>query len=397
MAKHRLLALFLAGSLLLAGCWDRHEIDHLAFVLAWGVDQPRSGDELQITGVVARPAVLAGMERGGLMGGGGEKPYYLVKNRSKALNLALAGIVDFTPNQVDLFQVSAIILGEDYARNGVRQMVDFTLRSQEGRPTTYLFVTKGKAADFLAKASPKLKSSPAQALSGLMEATEGPFTAFPVQAYQFAKALLTEGKDPVVPVVEIRGKAAPENQEGVGPTGNSTDAQEIRITGLAVFRKDRLQGTLEGAQARGVLWGLGKKLRRFTIESPRQGETTISNITLKKRLAADVRDPQHLRLTLAVTAKGTVADWPRLKDRFDRQLKEELEKAMAAKIEREIRDSLKKVQKEWRSDVFGFGENLSRHHPQVWRRLKDNWPQVYAGLEVNIVVKPELATTQFGK
>lgn len=68
-------------------------------------------------------------------------------------------------------------------------------------------------------------------------------------------------------------------------------------------------------------------------------------------------------MTLAVTAKGTVADWPRLKDRFDRHLKEELEKAMAAKIEREIRDSLKKVQKEWRSDVFGFGENLSRHHP----------------------------------
>jgi spore germination protein KC len=46
---------------------------------------------------------------------------------------------------------------------------------------------------------------------------------------------------------------------------------------------------------------------------------------------------------------------------------------------------LDKVQHEMKTDIFGFGESIHRAYPEVWDKLKDNWDEEFASLQVTFI------------
>lgn len=59
-------------------------------------------------------------------------------------------------------------------------------------------------------------------------------------------------------------------------------------------------------------------------------------------------------------------------------------------INKEVSDlferTIKKVQKEYKSDIFGFGEAIHRSNPQAWKKLRNNWDQSFVNLPVSITM-----------
>jgi len=47
--------------------------------------------------------------------------------------------------------------------------------------------------------------------------------------------------------------------------------------------------------------------------------------------------------------------------------------------------SIRKAQ-ELQADVFGFGREVYRTNPRVWKQVKDQWYEIFAGLEPEIEV-----------
>ncbi|HPD01686.1 MAG TPA: Ger(x)C family spore germination C-terminal domain-containing protein, partial [Acetivibrio sp.] len=56
--------------------------------------------------------------------------------------------------------------------------------------------------------------------------------------------------------------------------------------------------------------------------------------------------------------------------------------------------ALNKAQKELKTDIFGFGEEIHRKHPKLWKKLKKEWSNKFPDLPVNITV--EVETKQLG-
>lgn len=45
------------------------------------------------------------------------------------------------------------------------------------------------------------------------------------------------------------------------------------------------------------------------------------------------------------------------------------------------------MQKEYKVDVAGFGNQLRIKRPRVWMRVKDNWDQTFSEVPINYDVK----------
>lgn len=70
-------------------------------------------------------------------------------------------------------------------------------------------------------------------------------------------------------------------------------------------------------------------------------------------------------------------------DVIDPANQEKLERLVDAKLVDLLQRSIRKSQKELKSDVFGFGSALHRQHPGLWRRIED-WDSIYDRAKIDI-------------
>ena len=57
-------------------------------------------------------------------------------------------------------------------------------------------------------------------------------------------------------------------------------------------------------------------------------------------------------------------------------------------IEKEIQELITHVQKDYNSDIFGFGNLLKRKNNKVWKKVEDDWDNVFPTIitETNVNV-----------
>ena len=85
------------------GCWDKREIEDLAFLTAWGLDRLEN-DEIQASVVIVKPFAVAGPAGGGAVAR--ERPFWLAKYRPDLLE----AMCNLPPFRHDLFSVLIAVL-----------------------------------------------------------------------------------------------------------------------------------------------------------------------------------------------------------------------------------------------------------------------------------------------
>lgn len=138
MSKRSLLCLTAVFSLLLSGCSasgsifaNYREIEQLQLVQTLGLD----GDDRELTLTVATGKPLDG-----------SKPT-VISRTARGLVQAITGIQDYSASEQIFFpHVQYILLGEDYAKNGLRDILDYVERDVRLRTGTELFVLRAATA-----------------------------------------------------------------------------------------------------------------------------------------------------------------------------------------------------------------------------------------------------------
>lgn len=70
-----------------------------------------------------------------------------------------------------------------------------------------------------------------------------------------------------------------------------------------------------------------------------------------------------------------------------------LEKTLGEEIKKEIMMALEKTQKEYSSDIFGFGAYVSKYYPQYWKKAEKDWNGIFSKLPVDIQVDAKILRT----
>lgn len=209
--------------LVLTGCWDRREVNDLAFVTMTGYDKI---DENQFRTSVQIPLPGAMGGAGSTGGGGGTKggPYYIdseigrnIRESNDLLQRRMSRKTNFSHRRV-------IIIGEELARSGFKKTLDVLLDQPQSRITAYVLLTKGEALQIL-NSEPHLEKLSSEALRELSKENEG------INVKNVLNDIWRPGKDPVIPVVL--------NNET--ENGNSKDKKkEAQLEGYAILKEDKL-------------------------------------------------------------------------------------------------------------------------------------------------------------
>ncbi|MCL5289822.1 MAG: Ger(x)C family spore germination protein, partial [Firmicutes bacterium] len=320
------LALLLLLALLTSlpgGCWSRKEIHEVAIVLGTGVDWTADG-RIRLTVQIARTSAFVAGEAGG---GGREAPAgWVVSAEGRTVEEAERYLAMKVPRDIYWGHSVILVMGEEMAKKGTGMVTNFFQRDRQPRENMWVMVAKGEAKDFLETYSDLAKTS-AQAAGFLTRMRTGKS----VQLREFAEMVASKGVQPAVTAVEVKEAGV---TPGPGQEKKSPAHKQVELTGVAVFKEDKLIGWLDAYETRGLLWLKGEAIEGvITVPSPGEPDKEVSiRIRRGSTEVTPEYDGEYLWFDVKVEVEGDMVEQQSREDLAKPEKIKALESEMAGEI-----------------------------------------------------------------
>lgn len=421
MRRIGLTALIVFLALGCSGCWDSVEIEEVAIVGSMSIDKGQ-GDHVVVSLEVINPSALASGTQGPI----GESPVVSVMTRDEANTIpaAITSAQRRTPRKIRTGLVGTIVIGQALAREGVGKIIDYLVRNATVRSSATL-TTCDTGAGLLQR--PFMFPLPSRTLAGLGESALASGMTITVTLCEFMARLSEPGIEPITmhtvgrktkdvqvkrqgdevkqtdpavmreqPIdvdVSLDGELPPDspilNPYKETSSGEFVPGTTINI-GIAAYRGDKLVGFLDDHEARGYLWTVGR-VEQGTIEVDDpggSGKKIALGIIRSSASVKPVIDDDLIRMDVELHVDLETREAPMHTNVNNQTLVQALEDSLDALILREARATLNRVQKELKTDIYGFGNKVYRKDPKLWAELEPRWnEEIFPNLEVNIQVK----------
>lgn len=368
----RLLSLVAAGTfLLLAGCWDRTEVNDLALVTGAAIDQVDDA-HIELTIQIFIPQGTSG---GGLTGSqkqtGGSQISYTVSATGTNIAEAISHLQEKMPRKIFWGHSEIFLFGEKAARNGIEDDIDFLMRAPQPRERAYIYTVEGEAKRILQVHS-ILERTTAEELREMSKSK----VSLSVTLAEFGKMLTGDTNAAAMPWLR---ELLPLNEQ------SSSKSSEYTV-GTAVFQKDKMVGVLTDTASRGVLW-VRDEIRDAVITvkpSDVPGNVSLQMVKSSTKLKPVIQDGKWSMTVKIKSEYDALQNGTKLDLAADNAAIRDVEEATNREIESRVRQALELAQKKWKTDIFDFAGEFHRTYPQAWKQRKDEWEALFPQMEVRV-------------
>ncbi len=363
----RATAILLLSAVLLSGCWDRREINDVAFVMVTGFDLARNGGYKESV-LIALPGQMGGP--GSSAGGGGtsgKEPYYVDTDVGVDFRSATDHLQFRMPRRLNFSHRRVVVVGEALARRSIQPVFDTIARVPQTRPTAYLVIAKGEASNLI-NARPHMERFSGEAIREIINLN--PIGRMNLK--RVAQRLNVPGIDPVIPVFETvknkGGKPQP----------------EVQAAGMALFSGDKLVKITAREEIAPVLWTIGMFYPHTQTVMVNGRPISIAVERGKQDLKVE-KTGQRLRFQLNIAAEGNVSEDLASGDLMEQKNVQAIEKAWQAALTQQLKKTVALFQ-QVRCDAIGSGLALERTIPDEWQKRRDHWQEEFARSQFDVRV-----------
>lgn len=352
--------------MLLSGCWERKELNELAFVLGLGLDKAEDGYKVSMQVVI--PSSITSQSAGG--SGGSGVPVVLYSFKVKTIYESLRKFNLVSPRSPYMGHIRVLVVGEELARDGLAETLDVIKRSREPRMDFYVMVARKTTAEDVLKVLTPLDRLPANKLfNSLDKSYQISSKTVAVTLDDFIEDLLDEGRNPVLTGVEMEG-----DPEAGGDKANvertNPDAR-LHYKSVAIFRKDKLIGWMDDAVTVGYNYVIDNVTKNTGYFKDKNGSLVVMEAleTTTKRKVKFINGEPHIFLSVEALCNVEEIEGP---DKIDTESKiHELELKTQERIVERMETAVKNITENYKVDVFGFGQLVYRKSPKAWLKLKE--------------------------
>lgn len=384
---------------LLTGCFGSVEVNDWAYAYAVGLEKG-AADKLRFTIQIPTLKSGGGNDSGGesSKSGGGEYTYISIDAPaafvgSNMINTALSRKVNF-------MHAKLFVISEDFAREGIGEILNAFLRYGQIRRVTQLVIVRGSARDFIKNNNPSVGKSLPKILEDTMnqEINTGFIDNISIGEFTDQTKLLT--MQPSAPLGMINDfsnqKDDGEKSDSFKSPGNyyagelpRTSGDKAEYIGTAIFDADKMIGELNGDETRMMLIASGEFQRAFIpIDDPLdKGKTETFDVRLQK--ASDVSisfKGDKPVINLKIFLEGELIALRSQIHYESKELKPVLEKAFEKYIKTELDKTIDKCKK-LNCDIFAFGKEAIKSFSTIQEWEAYNWKRHFKDAEVKTEVE----------
>ncbi|WP_101911086.1 Ger(x)C family spore germination protein [Marasmitruncus massiliensis] len=370
-------AFCLSALFLLNGCWDYRGLNEITLVSGVAVDKdPLTGRYLVSCEIIDLTQSLQEKgPTGKVIESEGSTIFEAVRNAKRRL-----------VNKLYFGNAQVLVLSEQVVKEeDLGDVIDWFLRDAECRETVHVVISQEKKASDLFRVSGTDQTVAAFELNSIVtKDPEFTSTTSPLELYKVFDKIVNPGISPTLPAFHI----------------TENDEKEIdELNGIAIFKNERLQGYLSPEDSKYFLFITnGVKGGILPISSNDDGSNDVSlEIFENKTKPSFSYKDGKLKIKLKVQTTVDVAEAETKIASSDDQTIKKLEKTGSEQLKRRMEAVIKKVQKQYNSDIFGFGKLIYKKNPKLWETLSPDWDTLFPNLEVEITPEIRIINTALKK
>ena len=369
MKKTIAFCIILMMMFLFVGCMSKNEIEDLAIATTFGIDITDDGKYMVSTQILKTSKQSSGEGKGDKQ----QTDVLVLTSTGNTVPDALEHLSKQLGKKLILAHVKFIVIGEDLAKAGVAELIDFIARSYEIHSNIAILVTNGKAAEIIKTTTPE-DPVPANAINDILN-LQSSYGYIPViTSVEFFTSLGSKTASPMAGVISLH-----ENEQ---------KDKVFKMIGIAVFNKDKFAGYMMGEEEiRGVQWLRDKvKMRNIIIPVSDKNKITIKLVSAHSTVKPIIKDNKPI-IQVTIHNKGNILDMTGDFDPMKNpEILAEFEQMENEIVKKEVEKALYSAQKTFNADIFDFGEVIHKDYPKEWKNLEGNWSDAFPELEVEIEV-----------
>ncbi|ANS76673.1 hypothetical protein AWM70_20550 [Paenibacillus yonginensis] len=378
----RKITLVLLCMLPLTGCWDRLELNDRAILLGWGMDLLEDGRYLATANIVLPMAVKSQEGSGGSPGfitesAIGKDITDAGQNMQKKLSR-----VTFSGHRRNIF------IGESLAKHGMAHLMDEYTRSPNVRPRSNIFIVKNGTAQEAMALYYKLETNPSIAVQKIQEKLGAPISRSLLDFF----IQINKNKCGVIPTLEV---VNPEREVPKKTESDSPPQPTLEIDGIAIMDEDiKLVGYLNTDDFWIRLW-IADELKKRDVTRTIEGKENTVSIRLShlRSKVTPIFQDGTVSFKIRLKARGEILENNTPLDVSKDQVIRKLEQEFRTQLQADVIRVIKRVQTEYGTDVFDFGDTIRMFHPYKWKKLEPNWDQTFKQAEVDVKLHLEITGT----
>ena len=376
MKKLCCVFLSILTAVLLSGCWSRTEPKTLSLLNSILYDVKEDGSYTLTKEIMKLSGETASK------GGGEGQTNSVIPIICRGKTIAEAARDEFNGRLLYGGFLKARLFTENLAQKGMGPVMDFLTRDPLTDEMTYMVLVDDPDPSRIYASITGLSDMIGNHIEDLSQ-TQPSLTSESifVRALDFIRDYNTDGKQPVMGRIKI----AENESKPISKSSQPLQDNRIIYSGLAAFKGDRLVGYMDGTETRAYNF-VTNQIKSAIISSQVDDYLTTAKVKKSKAEIKTRIENEQATITVKMKISLIVVQEEGTIDVNEIRSDKLIEQGFNTLLEEEIKASIQKAQKEFESDIFGFGTYVHIQQPKDWEKIKTNWDTIFSEAKVNVTV-----------
>jgi spore germination protein KC len=362
LKKVILIFLILSTAFITSSCWNYKEVEELNIVMGMAVDKDKDHNKYIVTVEVASPKLSEQQSK---------IQSELYTSEGSTIFDALRNSIIISGKKSFLSHTEVLVISKHIGEEDISRMLDLFSRDSEIRGNLFILISKEKTAKEIFEAGHTQEGLTSDKISNALN-TGKSVSKYPIISLgDVVNNFSFEGNSMLLPLVGIK---------------KSENKNSLEVNGSAILKYDKIVGYLNGDETKYALWVKGDlKGGLFIVENIANSKTNItfeifSNHTNKKTVYYNEK-PRIMVDIKPMVSIGEVDGDLNFQDE-----KEKIKKDAETVLKKRFESIIKKLQNNYKSDIFSFGTTIETSDRKLWKRVKAKWCNNFATLPVEVNV-----------
>lgn len=361
ISKILILFVLIVFSTTFCGCWDYTEMNDVKYVAGFAVDKDKKTDEYILTSEVLEASISANTIKSNI-----------IQSRGETIHSALRDAIKKTGKMLQLSHAKVVIVSKEISEGGIVPVIDLINRDVEVRNDMWILVSEMNTASEILTRSKMGDEIISYELADTIKNSNKVGKYNSIEVFKFIRDLSDKGISASAPMVKVV---------------KEQNKSHFEVLGMAVFNKDKMIGKLseEDTIILQILRGRKQKfILPIVLENNESLSLEIMNINRKVKVKKDCKKicmNMYINMDVALSELAEREVNYVLKKNRDK-LKKQAEKS----IDEEINNLIQKLQREYKSDIVGFGDLLKKNNSTEWEKVSKDWNETFKDVDINVFV-----------
>jgi len=342
--------------LLLTGCWDKIEIEDRLFVLSIGVDSVELAEKKASKDKYTLSFVSPVVDQIKEGPGPAFRTYKTVDN---SIIMSLSQLLERFSKKQFFGHTRNIFFGEDVLKDEklLKEILDGISRYHEFHNSMYAYIVPGRAEEVF-KVKPMYDKLLAPYIAGIIENSDYTSKVIKLTLSDMIIMLENQKGGLVIPKL-VPGK------------------EEVKINGAGVLKDYKLIGYLGDQETSVYNWLTDKAKGGDIAVEYRDISTVFRHFDFDRKIELSKVENGNIYLNYIMETEGSIEEYMMGKKILDNTLLKEISREVEKRIENEGEKLIKKFQQEFKTDLIGARDYLSKYQPKLYKAIEKDYEKFF--------------------